>query len=303
MDLENIGEFGLINRIAKDIKVGRLGVVKGIGDDTAVLSWTRNNYLLATTDMLIEDVHFRRTAPPTRIGWKAICCGISDIAAMGGIPKWALISCGLPRDLGVKYADRIYSGIKKAAKDFGISIIGGDTNSSKKIILDVTLLGEVKKKNLVLRNGAECGDFIFVTGFLGGSIYGKHLNFTPRLKEAQALVTNFKINSMIDLSDGLASDLLHILKQSGMGAIVYKELIPKSKEAKSIENAFSDGEDFELLFTMSKKESFRLLDLKERLFNIPITRIGTVINKKFGVKIVDIFGRTQELKAEGFRHF
>jgi len=300
--LKNIGEFGLIERQAKGVKTDR-SVVKGIGDDAAVLSWAKDKFLLATADMLIEDKHFKRSASPEKIGWKALCCGLSDIAAMGGMPRWALVSCAFPEGLALSYVDKIYSGIKKAARRFGVNIVGGDTNASKKIILDVTVLGEARKRDLVLRGTAKVGDFVFVTGSLGGSISGRHLNFIPRLKEARILVRNFKINSMIDLSDGLSSDLHHILKQSGAGAIIYKELIPKSKEAKSIENALHDGEDFELLFTMSKKEGNRLLDLRSKLFDIPVTRIGTVTDKTLGVKIVDIFGRAKDLKPKGFRHF
>lgn len=302
MKLKAIGEFGLIEKIARGVKTDR-SVIKGIGDDTAVLEWTKDKYLLSTADMLIEDRHFKRTTAPEKIGWKALCCGISDIAAMGGLPKWALISCGLPKTLNVNYAAGIYTGLKKAAKIFGVNIIGGDTNASDKIILDVTVLGEVKKKHLTLRSGAKIGDYIFVTGSLGGSIYGKHLDFTPRLKESQILVKTFKINSMIDLSDGLSSDLNHILKQSGVGAIVYECLIPKSKQAKTTENALSDGEDFELLFTLSREEAFRLLDFKKKLFNMPITRIGTITEKSAGARIIDIFGRKKILQPKGFTHF
>ncbi len=302
MKLQNIGEFGLISKIAGRIKTDR-SVIKGIDDDCAVMKWTKDKYLLATVDMLIEDRHFKRSESPVGVGWKAVCCGVSDIAATGGVPKWALMSCGFPKGLPVRYVDRIYTGIGKAAKRFGVNIVGGDTNSSEKIILDVTIMGEVNKKNLLLRSGAKAGDFIFVTGSLGGSIYGRHLNFVPRLKEAQALVKHFKINSMIDLSDGLSSDLNHILKQSGVGAVVYDYLIPKSKKAETVENALSDGEDFELLFTMPSKEASRLLDLRKRLFSIPVTRIGTVTDKKLGVKIVDIAGRKMDLVPKGFRHF
>jgi len=302
MKLENIGEFGLIEKIAKGTRTNK-SVIKGIGDDAAVLEWTKDKYLLATADMLIEDRHFKRSAPPEKIGWKALCCGVSDIAAMGGEPRWALVSCGFPKGLTVKYVDKIYDGIKKAAGKFGVNIIGGDTNASEKIILDITVLGEVKKENMVLRSGAKAGDFIFVTGGLGGSIRGKHLDFTPRLKESRILVKNFRINSMIDISDGLSSDLNHILEESRVGAVIYESLIPKSRSARTVEHALSDGEDFELLFTMSKKEGFKLLKAREKLFDIPITRIGTITEKKFGAKIADMFGRKTELKPEGFRHF
>lgn len=297
MKLKDIGEFGLIERIARGIKTDA-SVIKGIGDDAAALEWTKDKYLLVTADMLIENRHFLRADPPERVGWKALCCGVSDIAAMGGEPKWALISVGLPKGLPVKYADGIYAGLRKAAGKFGVNIVGGDTNASGRIILDVTTLGEAKKKNLVLRSGAKDGDYIFVTGALGGSIHGKHLCFTPRLKESRTLVKNFKINSMIDLSDGLSSDLNHILKQSNAGAVVYDYLIPISAE-----NALSDGEDFELLFTMPKKEAFKLLRLRKKLFDIPVTRIGAITDKKFGAKIIDIFGRKKDLTPRGFKHF
>ncbi|MBI4335955.1 MAG: thiamine-phosphate kinase [Candidatus Omnitrophica bacterium] len=302
MRLKDIGEFGLISRIAGDIKTDR-SVIKGIGDDAGVLGWTGAKHLLVTTDMLIEGRHFLSSAPPAAIGWKALCCGISDIAAMGGIPKWAVVSCGLPARLDVNFVNRIYRGIKKAAKRFGVNIVGGDTNSSDKMILDVTVFGEVKREDLALRSGARAGDYIFVTGTLGGSIYGKHLSFTPRLKESRTLVKNFKVNAMIDLSDGLSSDLNHILKQSAAGALIYEDLIPLSRRAKTVENALSDGEDFELLFTMSRKEALRLLDLRGKLFRVPVTRIGTITDKKFGARIADIFGRKRDLAPRGFRHF
>ena len=302
MKLNSIGEFGLIEKIARSIKTYR-SVVRGIGDDAAVMKWTKDKHLLATVDMLIEGRHFKRSARPEAIGWKALCCGISDIAAMGGKPKWALVSCGFPKDLTVKYVDGIYSGLKQAANKFGVNIVGGDTNASDKIILDVIVLGEAKTQDLVLRSGARAGDYIFVTGSLGGSIQGKHLNFIPRVRESQILVKNFKVSSMIDLSDGLSSDLNHILKQSGTGAVIYEGLIPKSRYAKTIEEAISGGEDFELLFTMPKKEAFRLLDVKEKLFNVPVTRIGAITEKRFGARIVDIFGNSRELIPRGFRHF
>ncbi|MDD5449616.1 MAG: thiamine-phosphate kinase [Candidatus Omnitrophica bacterium] len=302
MKLKEIGEFGLIERMARGVKTDA-SVIKGIGDDAAVLKWTRDKYLLVTVDMLIEGRHFTRQAAPERIGWKAVCCGISDIAAMGGVPKWAVVSCGLPPGLKVDYIDGLYKGIKKAAALFKTNITGGDTNASNGIILDVAVIGEAKKDELTLRGGAKTGDFIFVTGELGGSIQGKHLDFTPRLRESRILVKNFKLNSMIDISDGLSSDLGHILKQSSKGAVIYEDLIPRSKKAKSIKNALSDGEDFELLFTMPPYEANRLLALKNKLFNIPVTRIGTVTPRKQGIKIVDPFGARRELTPAGFTHF
>ncbi|MEI8175703.1 MAG: thiamine-phosphate kinase [Candidatus Omnitrophota bacterium] len=302
MKLKNIGEFGLIARIAGGIKTDR-SVVKGIGDDCAVMKWTAGKYLLATVDMLIEDRHFRRSQPPELVGWKAVCCGVSDIAAMGGVPRWALISCGLPKELPLSYTDGLYRGINKAARAFGLTIVGGDTNESEKVILDVTVLGEAAKKEVVTRDGARAGDFIFVTGRLGGSIKGRHLRFTPRLAESRLLVKKFKVNAMIDISDGLSSDLGHILDESRVGALIYEDLLPCSKEGRTTAHALSDGEDFELLFTMSAKEAFRLMKARETLFDIPVTRIGMITPRAAGANLVDAYGRKRALRPAGFRHF
>ncbi|MFH1848061.1 MAG: thiamine-phosphate kinase, partial [Candidatus Omnitrophota bacterium] len=259
MKIKKIGEFGLIGRMAARIKTDA-SVLRGIGDDAAVVRWTKDKHLLFTSDMLVEGRHFKKSAPPYDVGRKALACGISDIAAMGGIPKWALVSCCLSEKTGLRYADGLFSGIKKMADSFGVNIIGGDTVSSDRVVIDIALAGEVKKKNLTLRSAAREGDFIFVTGSLGGSISGRHLHFTPRLKEAQALIRHFKINSMIDISDGLSSDLLHITGASNAGAVIYEDLIPRSKGVRSVSAALNDGEDFELLFTISKDEGARLLD-------------------------------------------
>ncbi|MDD5437122.1 MAG: thiamine-phosphate kinase, partial [Candidatus Omnitrophica bacterium] len=215
--LKNIGEIGLIERIAGKVRRDR-SVVKGIGDDTAVIKWTEGKYLLFTCDMTIEDVHFRRRrATPFQIGWKALGRNISDIAAMGGVPRYALVSIGLDPRLPVSFAEGIFAGMDALAKKFRINIVGGDTSRSGKLVIDVSLIGEVENPRLALRSGAREGDAIFVTGFIGGSIKGRHLGFTPRLNEARALVKNFKINSMIDISDGLLLDLGRVLEASGAG--------------------------------------------------------------------------------------
>ncbi len=222
---------------------------------------------------------------------------------MGGVPKDALICLGLPHSYSIKMVDGIYQGIKKIAKMFKVNIIGGDISRADKLIINISLLGEVIKKNLVLRSGARRGDIIFVTGSLGGSIYGKHIRFIPRIKESQILVKNFKLHSMIDLSDGLSSDLNHIARESGVGAVVYEELIPLSEEAKSVKEALIMGEDFELLFTLPLKEAKRLLRAKPRSIRIPLTQIGEIRDKKFGLKLITKEGREKELEPEGFRHF
>ena len=303
MRLKDLGEFRFIERIAKKIKVDS-SVIKGIGDDTAVIRWSKGRYLLFASDMLIEDVHFNlKKCTPFSVGHKAIAANISDIAAMGGIPRYVSVSLGLPGDLNTKTAQGIYSGLIKTAKKYKINITGGDISSSKKIVIDVAILGEARKRDLILRSNAKLQDVIVVTGRLGGSIKGKHLKFTPRLKQAQFLTRNFKINSMIDLSDGLSSDLDKVCAASRVGAKIYKSLVPLSKDASSIKDALNNGEDFELLFTVPIRDLEKVLKNFKKKFKTPITPVGEVRKKKEGIKIIDSRGRASSLKPKGFSHF
>jgi thiamine-monophosphate kinase len=233
MLITKIGEFGLIERFRKQIKTDTT-VVKGSGDDCAVLKFNKDKYLLFTCDMLVEGVDFRPNERPYLIGRKSVAVSISDIAACAGIPYYCLVSLGLPKETSIDFADKLFKGMLDIAKKFKINIVGGDLSHAGQLVIDVSMLGIVEKKYLVLRNGAKVGDIIFVTGSLGGSIQGKHLKFTPRLKEARYLVKNFKVNSMIDISDGLAQDLGHILGQSKVGAIIYEDLIPRDKKARKL---------------------------------------------------------------------
>ena len=300
MKLKDLGEFNFINRISKTIKLSNL-VIKGIGDDTAVLCYTKDKYLLFTTDMLVEGKHFYKSDKAELVGKKAISCNISDVAAMGGVPKFAVISVGLPGSLDLEYADGLYKGIKKAADGFGVDLVGGDTVSSKKIVINIALTGEVENKNLTLRSGAKENDAIFITGCIGGSIKLKHLNFTPRLKEARYIVKNFKINSMIDVSDGLLADLGHILKESDKGAIIYERSIPISKDASNFNSAVRDGEDFELVFTLPESNAARLKKIWP--FKTKISEIGRICSSHKGFFLVRKNGKSEKMKPEGFAHF
>ena len=300
MKLKDLGEFNFINRISKTIKLSNL-VIKGIGDDTAVLCYTKDKYLLFTTDMLVEGKHFYKSDKAELVGKKAISCNISDVAAMGGVPKFAVISVGLPGSLDLEYADGLYKGIKKAADGFGVDLVGGDTVSSKKIVINIALTGEVENKNLTLRSGAKENDAIFITGCIGGSIKLKHLNFTPRLKEARYIVKNFKINSMIDVSDGLLADLGHILKESDKGAIIYERSIPISKNASNFNSAVRDGEDFELVFTLPESNAARLKKIWP--FKTKISEIGRICSSHKGFFLVRKNGKSEKMKPEGFAHF
>ncbi len=298
MRLSKIGEFGLIERFKRSIKTDS-SVIKGSGDDCAVLEFDKNRYLLFTCDMIIEGVDFASKDKPYLIGRKALAASISDIAACAGTPKYAVISLGLPKNTSLGMIDKIARGIFDLAKEFKINIVGGDISKARQLTIDVSMLGFVEKKYLVLRSGAKIGDIIFVTGSLGGSIHGKHLKFIPRIREARFLVKNFRVNAMIDISDGLATDLGHILEESKQGAIIYEELIPVSRFAKNLSDALSQGEDFELLFTLSKEEAKKLLKDNPLRFNL----IGEIVQRKYGLKLIDRKGRERTIQVKGFQHF
>jgi len=300
MILKDSGEFNLIKRITRCIKLSR-GVVKGIGDDAAILKYKKDRHLLFTSDMLVEGRHFRRKSGGYLVGKKSLSVNISDIAAMGGQPRFALVSLGVPGSLDLKYIDALYKGIRMVAKKFKIDLVGGDTVSSKKIIINIALIGEVEKKRVVLRSGAMEGDVIFVTGSIGGSLKGRHLGFTPRLKEARFLTKNFKVHSMIDVSDGLIADLGHILESSRVGAVIYEKDIPVSKDAEGFTSAIKEGEDFELIFTMPMAASRMLLDAWP--FRTRLSRIGEVCKGRSDLHIVTRSGKKKKITPVGYTHF
>lgn len=298
MLITKLGEFGLIERFRKAIKTGS-SVIKGSGDDCAVLAFDKNRYQLFTCDMLVEGVDFTKKDNPYLIGRKALAVSISDIAACAGVPLHFLVSASLPKGTTISFADKLFKGILDLAGQFKINLVGGDLSRSGRIVIDVSLLGLVEKRYLALRSAAKTGDFIFVTGALGGSIYGKHLKFIPRVKEARFLAQNYKVNAMIDISDGLSADLSHILKESQKGAVLYESMIPLSKQARGLSDALYSGEDFELLFTLSASEAKRLL--KRNTFNFKL--IGEIVDKKYGLKLIGKRGKQIAIKPKGFRHF
>ncbi len=276
MNVSDLGEFGLIAKIRKYAPMTS-SVVKGIGDDTAVLRHAKDKYLLFTTDMLVEGTHFMRRMGAAGIGHKALACSISEIAAMGGVPTHAVVSLGVGPKTPLRFVEEMYKAMGILSKRFGVSIVGGDTVRSDKIIINVALLGEVAKKYLVTRDKARPGDWIFVTGTLGRSLAtGKHLNFTPRIEEARFLVKNFKPSTMMDISDGLAGDLNHVLKASRVGARLWEDAVPRTKGA-TLAQALTDGEDFELLFTLKESDAMRLLKWQNKRRSWFFYPIGEII--------------------------
>lgn len=299
MKIKSLEEFELVEKIKQKIP-NLKNTILGIGDDCAVLSYTEDKYILITTDMLVENVHFdMKKVSAFKIGRKALAVSLSDIAAMAGIPKYCIVSLCMPQNTPASTLEDFYSGLLKLAKEFGVELIGGDTNRSQEFICDVCVIGEVEKKFLVKRSGARIKDGIFVTGSLGGSIKGKQYEFIPRVREAKALVENFQINSMIDISDGLSSDLRHITDASKVGAVIYSDFIPMSQNARSKQEALSGGEDFELLFTAPGHVTEGAVSRK---LGIHVKRIGEITAKREGVKITTK-GNKAELKSTGYKHF
>jgi thiamine-monophosphate kinase len=296
-----IGEFGLIARIRQRLRRSS-SVRVAIGDDAAVLQAPGGGLLLFASDMLIEGVHFkRRLVSACWVGWKALAVNVSDIAAMGGQPQWAVVSLGLPPTTPLRFVDELYAGLERCARRFDMAIVGGDTVRAPQVVIDVAIVGTVDDSRLTLRSGARVGDALFVTGALGGSYpSGKHARFTPRLREAQELLRRVKIHAMMDLSDGLAFDLWQMSRASRAMLRIYAEAVPVSRAAKSPNGALMDGEDFELLFAVSPRDAHRV---PEQIGACPVTRIGRVTRRGVGVEVEFPGGQKRPLIPRGFRHF
>ncbi len=300
------GEFQLIEWVRQRTAF-HSQVPIGIGDDAALLAPTPGEEVLVTTDMLMDRRHFIvGETPPELIGRKSLAVNLSDIAAMGGRPLAAFISWALPRHCGRDLAQSLFTGMVELAKEFDVSIAGGDTNSwDGPLVINVTLVGETVGQRRILRSGAQPGDVIFVTGPLGGSLAGRHLTFTPRVREAIDLTQRVRVNSMLDLSDGIASDLRHILYQSRVGATLDAPSIPIHPDvdrqlppSDQLRKALTDGEDFELLFTVSPGDAELLL--AHPLKGCRPIRIGT-IDTELGCRIHTERG-VEPLPIGGWEH-
>lgn len=304
----------MIEKLTRSLPTNK-SVVTGSGDDCAVLDLgLPDKLLLFKTDAIVEGIHFKSDATPEKIGHKALARCLSDIAAMAGTPTAALITIALPKTFDAAFIEAIYSGINNIARKHDVAIAGGETTTNpERILISVAMIGLAPRGKAVLRSGAEAGDAIFVTGELGGSLASRHLEFEPRLAEARWLTEHFAIHAMIDLSDGLAGDLRHILKASRVGAELLTTSIPISRAAKLASKAESsakppllaaltDGEDFELLFTIASKDAIPVLDAWKKQFpEIALTCIGK-ITKGEGITLRDKTG-ARRLSAHGYEHF
>ena len=309
-----MNEFELINRLTRSLPVNK-SVVVGAGDDCAVLDLgLPDRLLLFKTDAVVEGIHFTSTAAPEKIGHKALARCLSDIAAMAGTPTAALVTLALPDNFDPNLIESIYSGMSGLARRHEVAIVGGETTANpERMLISIALIGWVPRGKGVLRSGAEVGDAIFVSGELGGSLAGRHLEFEPRLAEGRWLAQHFSIHAMIDISDGLAGDLRHILKASRVGAELLATAIPVSREARRgakaessakppLLAALTDGEDFELLFTVASRDAVPLLDAWRKQFpNLALNCVGK-ITASDGVTIRDKDG-VRPLTAHGYVHF
>ena len=325
MKLSQLGEFGLIKNARDIFKSLNENIVVEIGDDCAAIKLRKGFLLIATTDALVEGIHFNLDyTKPYQLGIKSININLSDIAAMGGIPLYVLLSIAVPQNFSVKFINEFLMGVKEGAQRYKVSVIGGNVSSSKnEFSINMAILGEVKKKYMLLRKGAKAGDKIFVTGYLGNSAAGmkilkrgqwqkklieRHLMPSPRLTEGRFLAVRGLATSMIDISDGLASDIRRICEESNVGANIFIKNIPISRELKSeirnpkseINLALYGGEDYELLFTV-KPENVRKLKSLWKNMKTPITMIGEITKR--GINLVNTDGKAIPLTKEGYNHF
>ena len=330
MKLKELGEFRFIDRITEGCLVRREGVIKAIGDDCCVFKAPENRVILLTTDMLVEDIHFlRNSISPHELGRKSLAVNISDIAAMGGIPGEAVISIAIPGTIEVEYLDQLYEGMKSMAREFQVNLLGGDTTSSPAhLVINVALVGWAAEDEVLYRSGAKEGDVIFLTGEVGasaagldiilsgrnfvdrGELFEAHLNPTPQIKEGRIIAGLKVANSLIDVSDGVASDLGHICEESRVGALLEESRIPVTETFRSYCNEFQleceklmlhVGEDYVLLGSVPAESAETLKNALESA-GCRFYPIGTII-KGAGILLKGSDGSTRKIAASGFDHF
>jgi thiamine-monophosphate kinase len=336
-EISELGEFALIDQLTKDFRIHHSSTLKGIGDDAAVIR-QEDQCTLITTDMMIEGIHFDLAYFPLKhLGYKSIISNLSDIYAMNGIPEQVVVSIAVSNRFSVEALDVLYEGMKLACDEYKVDLVGGDTTASLRgLVISITAIGKQQEQKISYRSGAKPGDHIFVSGQLGAAYLGLQLlerekqvylstpGIQPNLEDQKYLVGKFLKpeakketiywfdkagivpTSMIDLSDGLSSDLMHICKQSKVGAELVEQLIPMHIDVKMMALKFhmdpltcalNGGEDYELLMTFSPHDSEKARLLPELYY------IGEIKEASFGVQLKGTSGKLHELKAQGWKHF
>lgn len=338
-DISKLGEFGLIDLISKDIKSYQKSTIKGIGDDAAVIEKDDKTFTVVSTDMLLEGIHFDLSYYPLKhLGYKAIVVNLSDIAAMNAVPTHVTVSIALSSRFSVEAVEELYKGMKIACEQYNVDLVGGDTTSSKSgLAISVTAFGEVEKEEIAYRNTASEGEIICVTGDLGGAFIGLQIlerekqvflsnpEMQPELKDQEYVVMRqlkpeartdiihefrehgITPTSMIDISDGLASELIHICKGSNLGAVLYEDKLPIERNTYEVvtempnlsplTSALNGGEDYELLFTVKVEDKDKLTKLAD------VSMIGYTRKVKEGLTLISRGGQEIEITAQGWNHF
>jgi thiamine-monophosphate kinase len=338
LTLSTLGEFGLIRKLEKQCQTLHTNVIKGVGDDAAILKTSPNKSLVASKDLAIEGIHFDlRFSKPKDIGYRTVVANMSDMAAMGAVPKFILVALAVPQSYSLDILQDLYRGFKKACLEYHISLVGGDTSASQsELFLSLTILGEVKTNMALRRQGAKTGDLICVTGTLGDSKAGlqifqrqiqqtkttmprpyelflrkRHLRPTARLVLGQYLSQHRLAHAAIDISDGLSGDLAHLCQSSQVGAELREKDLPISRQCHiyatannldPVDFALIGGEDYELLFTVHRRHQSKLAAISRRL-KTPITCIGIIRPKSFGLRLMLKDGTNKNISSRSYNHF
>lgn len=296
-------EFQLIDRLRKNNLSSLSSALLSIGDDGAVIAPPKNN-LIFTCDTQVEGVHFKRNyMTPQQIGERAVAVAISDLAAMGAVPRFLLTTLFLPPKLQRTYVYNLSKGLTKASKNHNAQIVGGNITKSPVLAIDVFAVGESNR--YITRNHAQIGDAVCVTGTLGNArialLKKKYLAVSPRITEGRLLAQSESVTAMIDISDGLSSDLLHICRQSKVGVEIFLEKLPRHKNT-PVDFALHGGEDYELCFTVRSKYTEDIINTVKKQTGTTVTAIGTILPKTKGMWIVEMNGGRKALKARGWVH-
>ncbi len=332
LTIADVGEFEVIARLKQRFARSGVGIVRGIGDDTAVLRPSPGYLVLATTDAAVEGVHFlRASTTPRLLGQRVLAVNLSDIAAMGGIPRWALVSLSLPETTPLDFIDDLAAGLGEEAARFGVGIVGGNlARSPERLVLDLTLLGEGEPDRVVYRTGARAGDRVLVTGTLGDAaaglavllgdapsglpgadeLIGRQRLPTPRVEAGRVIARSGLATAMIDVSDGLASDLGHLCEDNGLGATVFADQLPLSAAIQTLaatvgrdplDWALHGGEDYELLLT-APSERVAQLTAAVQAVGVRLTDVGEM-TERAGIWLQRPGGQREPLRGTLWRHF